>query len=526
MTATVWGRRGAGILFWVLVAVVVLAQLAVIAPEFFSTRLWEDEAFNLTVPLNLLAGHGYASNGLLSTGQLAPFDVRISTGPVVLLPVAGVLATGIDPVVGGRLVSAVFYLGLLVALWLLGRRLAGRWGALFAVLVPVALNTNQLPSPVQGPIDVLGEIPAAALIAWSFVLARHRPWLGGLILGLAIQTKFIGLLAAPTLLVYVWFVVAGQPWRERLRRCVWFTVWAAAPTAVYWLAVLVSLGWAGFVHNAHQFLAFLKSGGQTASVTPGQKADTLLNSWFVPASAVVAVIVAALVIGSLAVVAVRSAVRRGDRADAVIHRAGSCSTARDVAFLLIAAGINLVLWVGWWAVSRGTPAWIRYPATGLAVSIPMFAAGVVLGVRVLWHQAREARPGSVRWMPWAAAVVAAVLCAGIVASTGVSAQRHATAAQQSNYGETLAQQHDVARQLADLGEPGFASPWGSQIGAMLLSRVPFTNENGPDASRFASVLWTPLRAATGQATFEASLRRSCATDPIRIAEQYAVCRLR
>lgn len=533
MSGGVWERRVAGILFWVLFALVMLAQVAIVAPEFWMTRLWEDEAFNLTVPLNLLAGHGYSSAGLLGSGTITPFDVRISTGPVVLLPVAAVLSTGIDSVVGGRLVSLIFYAGLLVALWLLGRRIAGRWGALIAIVVPLALNTNQLPSPVQGPIDILGEFPAAALIAWSFVCVRRRPWLAGLFLGLAIQTKFISLLAAPALLVYAWFVIMDEPWRARLKRCIWFTVWAAIPTALYWLAVLVSLGPSGFVNNAHQFLAFVKSGGQTAAVPPDQKLTALMGSWFVDSRIVIAVVIAALVIGALAVVAVRVAVRRGQSADVLVQDAGAQTSARDVTFLLIAAVVNLVAWVGWWTLSRGTPTWIRYPSTGLVVSIPIFAAAAVLGVRMLWVQAvrRPPRPaiaaGRARagWLRWTAAGVAAVLCALFVASATSSVQQHTAWVQVPDYAETLSQQRDVAHQLAELGDKKFATPWGGQLGAILLSGVPFTNQAGPDVWSLPNVLWNPELTDAGEAGFDQLVNTQCKRDVVRIAAQYAVCRL-
>ncbi|GAB3800131.1 hypothetical protein GCM10028798_14180 [Humibacter antri] len=540
MTAAGWGRRAAGVVFWLLFAIVLAAQLAVVAPEFWTTRLWEDEAFNLTVPLNLLAGHGYSSAGLLGSGMLTPFDVRISTGPVVLVPVAAVLATGIDPVVGGRLVSLLFYAGLLAALWMLGRRIAGRWGALIAVVVPLALNTNQLPSPVQGPVDILGELPAAALIAWSIVFVRRRPWLAGLFLGLAIQTKFISLLAAPALLVYVWFLTAGEPWRARLKRCVWLTVWAVVPTASYWLVVLISLGPAGLVSNAHQFLAFLKTGGQTASVPPDQKLGALTNSWFVEGWAVIAVLVAAVVIGTLAILAMRSPARRGASADESVKDAGAQAAARDVALLLIAAGVNLLAWVGWWTLSQGTPTWIRYPATGLVVSIPMLAAAAVLGVRLLWVRIprrervetasravgfRQAQPADGR-QRWIVAGVAALACAAIVVSTGVSVQRHAVAAQVPDYGETLSQQRDVARQLAALGDEKFATPWGSQLGAILLSGVQFTNLTGPNARSLPTVLWSPELSGPGQAAFDGLISSACKRDVVRVAAQYAVCRVR
>ncbi|MGN6200196.1 ArnT family glycosyltransferase, partial [Humibacter sp.] len=438
---------------------------------------------------------------------------------------------GIDPVVGGRLVSLIFYAGLLVALWLLGRRIAGRWGALIAIVVPLALNTNQLPSPVQGPVDILGEFPAAALIAWSIVFVRRRPWLAGLFLGLAIQTKFISLLAAPALLVYAWLVIADEPWRARLKRCIWFSVWAAIPTAVYWLAVLVSLGPSGFVSNAHQFLAFLKSGGQTAAVPPDQKLTALMGSWFVDSRIVIVVVIAALVIGVLAVIAVRMAVRSGESADALVQDAVAQTSARDVTFLLIAAAVNLIAWVGWWSLSRGTPTWIRYPSTGLVVSIPIFAAAAVLGVRMLWvraaHRAPRPVPGRARaaWLRWTAAGVAAVLCALFVASTTSSVQQHTAWVQVPDYAETLSQQRDVAHQLAELGDKKFATPWGGQLGAILLSGVSFTNQAGPETWTLPNVLWNPSLTDVGEAGFDKLVNAMCKRDVVRIAAQYAVCRL-
>jgi hypothetical protein len=55
--------RPVDLVFWIAVAGVVVANLAVLWPAFTSERMWEDEAFNLTVPLNLLRGLGYSSDG-------------------------------------------------------------------------------------------------------------------------------------------------------------------------------------------------------------------------------------------------------------------------------------------------------------------------------------------------------------------------------------------------------------------------------------------------------------------------------
>ena len=57
-----------------------------------------DEAFNLQVPLNLALGNGYQT---WFSGP-HPFDIRITTGPTVLLPIAPVLTILPPTAVAGR----------------------------------------------------------------------------------------------------------------------------------------------------------------------------------------------------------------------------------------------------------------------------------------------------------------------------------------------------------------------------------------------------------------------------------------
>ena len=193
--------RAGRVLFWLSAAALVVCHVLVAWQSLVVFRFWEDEAFNVTVPLNLLDGLGYTSDGALSGSTLTPFDVRISTGPAVLLPITAVLATGIDLVIGARLVPLLYWVLLLIGLGVLGNRIAGRWAALLAVAVPLAYNTTVGVSPIQGPADVLGEIPSAALLVWALVVLPRRAWLAGLLVGLAIQAKLIVLLALPAFAV-------------------------------------------------------------------------------------------------------------------------------------------------------------------------------------------------------------------------------------------------------------------------------------------------------------------------------------
>ena len=74
------GRRVlAEVAWWFAVVALVAANLAVIMPGIATVRLWEDEAFNLSVPLNLLRGLGYTSDGTLS------FSWRIMMAPATVI---------------------------------------------------------------------------------------------------------------------------------------------------------------------------------------------------------------------------------------------------------------------------------------------------------------------------------------------------------------------------------------------------------------------------------------------------------
>src|SRR5690606_10736307 len=107
-------------------------------------------------------------------------------------------------------------------------------------------------SPIQGPADLLGEIPAAALIVWALLVLPRRAWLAGLFIGLAIQTKLIAILVLPAFAVALWVLSDGAGWarvRETLRRSWLPLLLVAVPTLLVELAGLVSLGFSGYVKH-------------------------------------------------------------------------------------------------------------------------------------------------------------------------------------------------------------------------------------------------------------------------------------
>jgi hypothetical protein len=507
-------HRLAGAAFWILLVLLVVANAIVMWHSLTVLRFWEDEAFNLTVPRNLLAGLGYTSDGTLSGSTLTPFDPRISTGPVVLLPVAGVLALGVDPVIGARLVPLAYWVLLLVGCAVLGRRVAGRFGALVAVALPLAFNTAESVSPIQGPADLLGETAAAAFIVWALIALPRRAWLAGLLLGLAVQAKLIALLALPAFAVALFLLTPAAPFRRRfavaLRRAWAPLVLAAVPTLLLELVALVSLGVAGYVRHVRALGGFLLSGGQHyAPTTVPQKLGTLAGSWFVPWWLMTAAVVLAVVAVAWAAVPVRplspsarslsrsvqslepSARPLEPSARPLEPSARSLSPSkgpdptgdapapapasrrwweRDPQLLALGFGsaVGLLAFVGWWAQAAQLPLWVRHPAVGVFAFSPVLAAISVRAVTALWRRRTPpAGRGPVRaYAVVAAAVLGVVVAAGAFGDTA-RALRPTTA-------ETLAEQRAAVAPLAEWMRDHdvrwlAAKPWGGPVSAVVLT---------------------------------------------------------
>jgi len=505
-------RRLAGIAFWILLGLLIVANAIVMWHSLTVLRFWEDEAFNLTVPRNLLAGFGYASDGALSGSTLTPFDPRISTGPVVLLPVAGVLALGADPVIGARLVPLAYWVLLLAGLGVLGRRIAGRFGALIAVALPLAFNTAGSVSPIQGPADLLGEIAAAAFVVWALIVLPRRAWLAGLLLGLAVQAKLIALLALPAFAVALFLLTpAGTSFRHRLgatlRRAIVPLVFVAVPTVLMELIALASMGFTGYARHVRALGGFLLSGGQKyAPTTVPQKLGTLAGSWFVPWWLVVLAAVLAVLVVVVAVMPGTRSLRLPGGSDEESSRTlahandpaesgqplkrsngpdpqraeDASSTAvsdpprrrwweRDPQLLALGFGsaVGLLAFVGWWAQAAQLPLWVRHPAVGVFAFTPILAAIVVRAGAALWRR-RAHRSGTVLRVGAVAAVgVLALVVAGGAAGDTVRALRPPVA-------ETLARQRAAVAPLAEWVRENdvewlAAKPWGGPASTVVLT---------------------------------------------------------
>lgn len=441
--------RARTVLFWVAAAALLIGHAVVAWHSLVTWRFWEDEAFNLTVPRNLLDGLGYASDGALSGSTLTPFDPRISTGPVVLLPVAALLATGMDPVLAARLVPLAYWLLLLGGLAVVGRTIGGRWAALLAVATPLAFTASAGFSPIQGPADLLGEIASAALIVWALAVLPRRAWLAGLLVGLAIQAKLIALLALPAFAVALWALSDGSGWarlRDLLRRSWLPLIFVAVPTLLLELAALISLGPAAFVEHLRALVRFVRSGGQgDAGTTVLQKLTTLAESWSLPTW--VAAVGAVLAVG-LAVFGI------------LRHRRAPSPSDRLVIAYALAALIGALAFVGWWATASRLPLWVRHPAPGVYAFFPIIAAVAV------WAVLRMPRRPAAR--------IAAIIAASAVALIVVTAAVLHVVSVAEPRGITLDRQRAAIAPLADwVAENDVnwlaADPWGAAVAPIVLS---------------------------------------------------------
>ncbi|WP_350353018.1 hypothetical protein ABS642_08750 [Microbacterium sp. A8/3-1] len=438
------------ILFWAVAAALLIGHVIVAWHSLVVWRFWEDEAFNLTVPRNLLAGLGYSSDGALSGSTITPFDPRISTGPVVLLPVALLLATGIDPVIAARLIPLAYWVLLLAGLAVIGHRIAGRWAALLAVAVPLAFTAGAGVSPIQGPADLLGEIPAAALLVWALILLPRRAWLAGLLFGLAIQAKLIVLLALPAFAVALWVLSDGTGWariRDLLRRAWLPLVLVAVPTLLFELVALASLGFGGFVEHLRNLVNFVRSGGQgDAATSVFQKLGALADSWSLPG--VIAAVGAVIAIGLAA-------------AGVVLRWRSATPAERIVIAYALAAFVGALAFVGWWATASRLPLWVRHPAPGVFAFFPIIAAVAI------WAVMRMPRGRAVRMVGVAAASALAL----VVAAGGVL---HVAAQFAPRTLITLEEQRTGVAPLAAWVEDNdvewlAADPWGAAVAPIVLT---------------------------------------------------------
>ncbi|MCS7183430.1 MAG: hypothetical protein NZ869_10025, partial [Thermoanaerobaculum sp.] len=288
---------------------VFLAALTMLLWQSRNAPLSVDEGYNLEVVDNLARNGLYASYGnrrldanwsLPKFFDLQPsnifkpwlFDPRITTGPVVLLPLALNWALFPGSFLALHAVMVAFFLLGLWATWHLtpegSGRLLGFFGA-SALFSTLWFNFR--------PNAIIGEIPAISLVLWAMVaLTGERFFLAGLALGAAIQSKFILLL--PTLfgLSLVGFRLIRQgTWQKIAALFAGLTL----PTLAFELYRLASLGsLVAWWDSWREFRAFAQEQARAFAT------ESLNKKWFSlstqgPGEFSVAALLAALGLGHL-----------------------------------------------------------------------------------------------------------------------------------------------------------------------------------------------------------------------------------
>lgn len=200
----------------------------------YCPTLWWDEAIFSETAANLVQKGRYAFT-IQSPETLNDFDYRISSGPVLIMPVALAYRLFGVSVWSGRLVAGGFLLLTFVLLYLSARLLIPRGPALLAVML--GLFTTDI---LYWGRSVLGDVPAlACFLGGVFCLIKGLQGkravfflAAGCCLGLAVAAKeFYGFTLLPALAGILWQLRGSRP--DLFKKCGLFLVGAALPLAAY-----------------------------------------------------------------------------------------------------------------------------------------------------------------------------------------------------------------------------------------------------------------------------------------------------
>lgn len=479
-------------------ALLVLAVLAVHATVFFvgmvTTPLGFDEAFIIQAPLNLVQGNGYATENYASGGPKVLFDSVMSTGPTVGLPVALSFLVFGTTIEAARIVMLPFLALLLGSLFVLGRRIGGRWAGLAAMAAVLALNTRiDWPMTVlYGPSDAIGEFAAAALIAFALALApRHRGWVG-LVLGLAALTKFIAFMTVPVFVIALLLVPRpGANWWRRVWEILLFGVLAVFPSALWEGVKLVTLGLSDYIENLKSYVRFVVYSGSGAvdslRGSAGERADWLFTPWYIPDWLSIAFTVVLVACAGVAVwlYVHRAAAQLGGKPGLVASvRRGI----RSVPIEIWATTGILVLFSYWW-IAVSSSFFVRHTMPFLVALVPVLVAVAFRGI--LWLHGR----GGLR------RALSAVLIGGFVITMGFQATLTTGAAFRAE-AWTRAQQVEAADFVRSLGVDEVQGiDWWAAPDVRFLSHVPST----PLGSGDGPLVLEPIMKLLSPASYETAL---------------------
>lgn len=194
--------------FFLLVLSIPLILLLIIQINLIYTYpILYDDAYNISVSKNLADGIGYAT----SYDKIIFHNPEVTTGPTMVIWGAVLIKfLGNNYWLPGLAAASLFNLLLILIALTLGNKI-------FKRLIPISLFVSLYLAYLyeinittgMTAVSFLGELSAALLVIWSFVLLRVRTrWgysISGLVLTLAFLTKYMSLLALPGVVVAIFF---------------------------------------------------------------------------------------------------------------------------------------------------------------------------------------------------------------------------------------------------------------------------------------------------------------------------------
>ena len=262
----------------VALAFLVLAVLATYNLQYYPPT-WFDEGINLLAARTLAQSGRY---GLEYSGAFRAFDLSMSTGPTVIVPVALVFKVLGVSLLKGRAVMVAYLLLAALGLYSVGTQLYDRAVAIVTVLVFASATQA---GPFANGRDVLGEVPALAFLFWGasvFIRARRTEssqlhLVAGLLFGLAVLTKNQLVLVWPVLVI-VWLLSRSRGRGFSFWHLVLLLSLAVAPTALWLLYQLSVLGPAGFLQQLHGMSATASASSYAAPLAKALGAIRFLIS--------------------------------------------------------------------------------------------------------------------------------------------------------------------------------------------------------------------------------------------------------
>ncbi len=315
---------------------------AVAGPRAAPRRAVAGAARAVTAPRGPLDVVFVAAVGVLLAVHLVIFVTVLVVAPVTLQE-ARSLALLQLPVEVARALVLPFHALLLGCLFVLGRRVAGRWAGFGSMLAVLALDLRaDAADPVYGPAIATGGWVAASLLAAAFVALPRRRLLAAALVGAASGFAALAVLALPAFLIAL-AVFPAPDGRGRPRALGAFAgAWAVVASAfqVVWLA---RLGLDGWLARAAEYTAEFRPHALVPFI---EQQRLLFAAWhFTP-----------IVTFSLALFLFTAAILGAVRYLLVPQpgEAGPGRVLRRYPIELWAATLILVLFGTWWALSGDT----------------------------------------------------------------------------------------------------------------------------------------------------------------------------